>query len=344
MGYTSDENSATAWLRRDSDMSDVDFRDGTGNQPGTVSVDVGGQVFTALADPSISCTVERVFTTIDAACRLAGGPISFTKRELVKPVGVGVKAIGNALERLRADNRVTTERRGQRYWYQTVWQRSIAEQGQLGIVNVSAITSRPAPVTRLDQLGSTVHAGSAHPEGTGREPGENPEGIGREPGGNPEGIGREPGGNPEGIGREPGGNPEGIGREVEAQLASEPAAEELLNCPLCGPRAMQPTKWEGLRSAALPGRVYFCAGNQNRCSRLVHTTIGECRAAGLPELDDAAASTLLRDRLGKPHPSPTQPALTNENRPNADPSRSGYVEEVRKLYGGRLPWEADEDA
>ena len=292
-------------------MSDVDFHDETGNQPGTVSIDVGGHVFTALADASVSCTVERVFTTIDAACRKAGGPISFTKRELVKPVGVGVKAIGNALERLRADNRVTTERRGQRYWYHTVPERSITEQGQLGLVNVAAITSRPPPVTRLDQLGSTVHAGSTHPEGIGRKPGE---------------------------------NPEGIGREVEAQLASEPAAEELLNCPLCGPRAMQPTKWEGLRSAALPGRVYFCAGSQNRCSRLVHTTIGEFRAAGLPELDDAAASTLLRDRLGKPHPSPTQPALTNENRPNADQSRGGYVEEVRKLYGGRLPWEADADA
>ena len=303
-------------------MSDVDFHDETGNQPGTVSIDVGGQVFTALADPSISCTVERVFTTIDAACRKAGGPISFTKRELVKPVGVGVRAIGNALERLRTDNRVTTERRGQRYWYHTDPERSVTEQGQLGLVNVAAITSRPAPVTRLDQLGSTVHAGSAHPEG----------------------IGVEPGGNPEGTGREPGGNPEGTGREVEALLAYEPAAEELLDCPLCGPRSMQPTKWEGLRSAALPGRVYFCAGNQNRCSRLVHTTIGEFRAAGLPELDDAAASTLLRDRLGKPHPSPTQPALTNENRSNADPSRSGYVEEVRKLYGGRLPWEADEDA
>ena len=333
MGYTSDENSATAWLRRDSDMSDVDFHDETGDQPGTVSIDVGGQVFTALVDPSISCTVERVFTTIDAACRKAGAPISFTKRELVKPVGVGVKAIGNALERLRADNRVTTERRGQRYWYHTVPERSITEQGQLGFVNVAAITSRPAPVTRLDQLGSTVHAGSTHPEGIGREPGENPEGIGREPGENPEGIGREPG-----------ENPEGIGREVEAQLATEPATEKLLNCPLCGPRAMQPTKWEGLRSAALPGRVYFCAGNQNRCSRLVHTTIGEFRAAGLPELDDAAASTLLRDRLGKPHPSPTQPALTNESRPNADRSRGGYVEEVRKLYGGRLPWETEEDA
>ena len=292
-------------------MSDVDFHDETVNQPGAVSVDVGGHVFTALADASISCTVERVFATIDAACRKAGGPISFTKRELVKPVGVGVKAIGNALERLRADNRVTTERRGQRYWYHTVPERSITEQGQLGLVNVAAITSRPPPVTRLDQLGSTVHAGSTHPEGIGREPGE---------------------------------NPEGIGREVDAQLASEPAAEELLNCPRCGPRAMQPTKWEGLRSAALPGRVYFCAGNQNRCSRLVHTTIGEFRAAGLPELDDAAASTLLRDRLGKPHPSPTQPGLTNENRPTADQSRSGYVEEVRKLYGGRLPWEADADA
>ena len=310
MGYTSDGNSATAWLRRDSDMSDVDFHDETGNQPGTVSIDVGGQGFTALADPSISCTVERVFTTIDAACLPAGGPISFTKRELVKPVGVGVRAIGNALERLRTDNRVTTERRGQRYWYQTVWQRSITEQGQLGLVNVAAITSRPPPVTRLDQLDCTVHAGSTHPEGTGREPGE---------------------------------NPERMGKEVEAQSASEPATEELLNCPLCGPRAMQPTKWEGLRSAALPGRVYFCAGNQNRCSRLVHTTIGKFRAAGLPELDDAAASTLLRDRLGKPHPSPTQPALTNENRPNADQSRGGYVEEVRKLYGGRLPWEADAD-
>ena len=266
---------------------------------------------------------------------------------------------------------MTTERRGQRYWYQTVWERSIAEQGQLGLVNVSAITSRPAPVTRLDQLDSTVHAGSAHPEGIGVEPGGNPEGIGREPGGNPGGTGREPGENPEGTGREPGGNrartrsESGENRartrsesggnqartrsesgrvQVEAQLASEPATEELLNCPLCGPRAMQPTKWEGLRSAALPGRVYFCAGNQNRCSRLVHTTIGEFRAVGLPELDDATASTLLRDRLGKPHPSPTQPALTNENRPNADPSRGGYVEEVRKLYGGRLPWEADEDA
>ena len=325
-------------------MSDVDFHDETGNQPGTVSIDVGGHVFTALVDPSISCTVERVFTTIDAACRKAGAPISFTKRELVKPVGAGVKAIGNALERLKADNRVTTERRGQRYWYQTVWERYITEQGQLGLVNVAAITSRPAPVTRLDQLGSTVHGGSTHPEGIGVEPGGNPEGTGREPGGNPEGTEREPGGNPEGIGREPGGNSEGIGREVEAQLASEPAAEELLNCPLCGPRSMQPTKWEGLRSAALPGRVYFCAGNRNRCSRLVHTTIGEFRAAGLPELDEAAASTLLRDRLGKPHPSPTQPALTNENRPNADQSRGGYVEEVRKLYGGRLPWEADEDA
>ena len=176
---------------------------------------------------------------------------------------------------------------------------------------MAAITSRPAPVTRLDQLGSTVHAGSTHPKGIGWEPGE---------------------------------NPEGTGREVEAQLATEPAAEELLNCPLCGPRSMQPTKWEGLRSAALPGRVYFCVGNQNRCSRLVHTTIGEFRAVGLPELDEAAASTLLRDRLGKPHPSPTQPALTNENRPNADQIRGGYVEEVRKLYGGRLPWEADEDA
>ena len=213
MGYTSDENSATAWRRRDSDMSDVDFHDETGNQPGTVSIDVGGHVFTALADPSVSCTVERVFTTIDAACRKAGGPISFTKRELVKPVGVGVKAIGNALERLRADNRVTTERRGQRYWYHTVPERSITEQGQLGLVNVAAITSRPAPVTHLDQLRSTVHAGSTHPEGIGREPGENPEGIGRELGGNPEGIGRELGGNPEGTGREPGENPEGTGRE-----------------------------------------------------------------------------------------------------------------------------------
>ena len=225
MGYTSDDNSATAWRRRDSDMRDVDFHDETGNQPGTVSIDVGGEVFTALADPSISCTVERVFTTIDAACRKAGGPISFTKRELVKPVGVGVRAIGNALERLRTDNRVTTERRGQRYWYQTVWQRSITEQGQLGLVNVAAITSRPAPVTRLDQLGSTVHAGSIHPEGIGREPGENPEGIGRnrgEPGGsgengrggNREGTGQEPGGNREGTGREPGGNREGSGRAV----------------------------------------------------------------------------------------------------------------------------------
>ena len=303
-------------------MSDVDFHDESGNQPGTVSIDVGGHVFTALVDPSISCTVERVFTTIDAACRKAGGPISFTKRELVKPVGVGVKAIGNALERLRTDNRVTTERRGQRYWYHTVPERSTAEQGQLGLVNVAAITSRPAPVTRLDQLGSTVHAGSTHPEGIGREPGENPEGIGREPG----------------------GNPERIGREVEALLASEPAAEELLDCPLCGPRSMQPTKWEGLRSAALPGRVYFCAGSQNRCSRLVHTTIGEFRAAGLPELDDAAASTLLRDRLGKPQPTPTRQARTNEDRPNGDQSRGGYVEEVRRLYGGRLPWEADADA
>ena len=194
MGYTSDENSATVWLRRDSDMSDVDFHDETGNQPGTVSVDVGGHVFTALVDPSVSCTVERVFTTTDAACRKAGGPISFTKRELAKPVGVGVKAIGNALERLRTDNRVTTERRGQRYWYQTVWERSITEQGQLALVNVAAITSRPAPVTRLDQLGSTVHAGSTHPEGIGREPGENPARTRRESGGNQARTRRESGG------------------------------------------------------------------------------------------------------------------------------------------------------
>ena len=129
MGYTSNDNSATVWLRRDSDMSDVDFHDETGNQPGTVSIDVGGHVFTALVDPSNSCTVERVFTTIDAACRKAGAPISFTKRELVKPVGVGVKAIGNALERLRAENRVTTERRGQQYWYHTVSEPTFTEQG-----------------------------------------------------------------------------------------------------------------------------------------------------------------------------------------------------------------------
>ena len=189
MGYTSNENSATVWRRRDSDMSDIDFHDETGNQPGTVSIDVGGHVFTALVDPSISCTVERVFTTIDAACRKAGAPISFTKRELVEPVGVGVKAIGNALQRLRAENRVTTERRGQQYWYHTVSEPTFTEQGQLALVNVAAITSRPAPVTRLDQLGSTVHAGSTHPKGTGREPGENRGGTGREPGGNREGSG-----------------------------------------------------------------------------------------------------------------------------------------------------------
>ena len=178
MGYTSDENSATAWRRRDSDMSDVDFHDETGNQPGTVSIDVGGHVFRPLVDPSISCTVERVFTTIDAACLPAGGPISFTKRELVKPVGVGVKAIENARQRLRAENRVTTERRGQQYWYHTVSEPTFTEQGQLALVNVAAITSRPAPVIRLDQLGSTVHAGSTHPKGTGREPGGNREGSG----------------------------------------------------------------------------------------------------------------------------------------------------------------------
>ena len=188
-------------------MSDVDFHDETGNQPGTVSIDVGGHVFTALVDPSISCTVERVFTTIDAACRKAGAPISFTKRELVKPVGVGVKAIGNALQRLRAENRVTTERRGQQYWYHTVSEPTFTEQGQLALVNVAAITSRPAPVTRLDQLGSTVHAGGTHPKGIGVEPGENPEGIGVEPGENPEGIGPggTPGWNRARTRREPGG-------------------------------------------------------------------------------------------------------------------------------------------
>ena len=148
-GCTSNENSATLWRRRDRGMSDVDFHDETGNQPGTVSIDVGGHVFTALVDPSISCTVERVFTTIDAACLPAGAPISFTKRELVEPVGVGVKAIGNALQRLRAENRVTTERRGQQYWYHTVSEPTFTEQGQLAL-GASPSIGRTKPKPRWD--------------------------------------------------------------------------------------------------------------------------------------------------------------------------------------------------
>ena len=259
MGYTSDDNSATAWRRRDSDMSDVDFHDETVNQPGTVSVDVGGHVFTALADASISCTVERVFTTIDAACRKAGGPISFTKRELVKPVGVGVRAIGNALERLRTDNRVTTERRGQRYWYHTVPERSITEQGQLGLVNVAAITSRPAPVTRLDQLGSTVHAGSTHPEGIGREPGGNPER--RVPGGNPAGTaGPESGGNPAGTRRESLLEGGGVPDQHSGERALRPTAEGIGNP--AGADA------EGIGRESRAGTRRESGGNRRRSQRL----------------------------------------------------------------------------
>ena len=99
------------------------------------------------------------------------------------------------------------------------------------------------------------------------------------------------------------------------------------------------------------------AGNQTPCldcgAPPVEWGEGRCIACDLRMtllkdcdrlLELSSASTLLRDHLGKPHRTPTRRARTNEDRPNADQSRGGYVEEVRKLYGGRLPWEADADA
>ena len=174
-----------------------------------------------------------------------------------------------------------------------------------------------------------------------RQPGGNAPAEDRQPGGNAPAEDRQPGGNAPAEDRQPGGNAPAEDRQPgdNAPLDRPPgepeaSADELLRCPGCGPGTMRPTTWRELTSIAKPQKVYFCAGSGSRCSRLVHTAIGEFRAAGLEELDDPTASDLLREALGRPRPR-------RQSEVPRDSSRNGYADDVRALYGGRLPWEQD---
>ena len=334
-----------------------------------VSIEIDGLVFTAQAGMTQRPVAEIVWSAIHGLCKKAGQPVSINRAGWAGRLGVCEKTVSNAISRLKADHRLEQSRSGRQYWYST-----IDGPQQMELVTVAAITPWPSPITRMDQLGGTWMAPGEPALQSGQcteqEEGRLPEPAGNVAGTLPESAGNTAGKLPESARNMGGKLPESAGNvggrlpESGEQVASkwresyrqpvvvsppgvqppnepEASSDELLRCPQCGPGTMQPTVWNELSWVALPGKVYFCSGNSARCSRLVHTVIGEFRAAGLEELADPAASELLRKALGKPRPAPQ--ARRPRAQPPVDPatSRTGYADDIRKFYGGHLPWEPE---
>ena len=308
-----------------------------------VSIEIDGLVFTAQAGMTQRPVAEIVWSAIHGLCKKAGQPVSINRAGWAGRLGVCEKTVSNAISRLKADHRLEQSRSGRQYWYSTIdgpqqmelvtvaaitpWPSPITRMDQLG--GTWMAPGEPAP--QSDQC--TEQEEGRLPESAGNVAGRLPESAGNVAGRLPESAGNVAGRLPESAGNvagklpEPARNVAGKLPESNEQVAGklpesyqqpvvvsapgvqppnepEASADELLRCPQCGPGTMQPTVWNELSWVALPGKVYFCSGNSARCSRLMHTVIGEFRAAGLEELADPAASELLRKALGKPRPAP----------------------------------------
>ena len=81
--------------------------------------------------------------------------------------------------------------------------------------------------------------------------------------------------------------------------------------------------------------IRYCYGSGGQCSWVHSRELGQVVAAGGRRLDAQGIEAAYYDLR-----SAAQPAGSN----NQDTSRTGYIEEVRDLYGGRLPWETTEEA
>ena len=326
-----------------------------GRQTETVSITVGDQVISAHVYSAAHSTEERVFRLIDELYRKAGEtPISIARSELVEAVGVCARSISDALSRLRAAARLVSARHGQKTYYQTITQPYQAE-----LVSVAAISSRPPPVTRIEQLTDTVHAVAEQPARTRREVGEQPartrEEVGEQPARTRREVGEQPARTREEVGEQPartrrevGEQPARTRREVGEQPArtrrevgEQPArtrrevGEQItpFSCPQCGPGSMLPTKIKSLQTASLPGTTYYCAGSNRSCSLLWHSTEGIVYEPGQRQLTRDEAAILVQRRLGKP-----ELALPTDG---TKQQGGGYLDAYRRRFG-QLPWETEE--
>ena len=79
--------------------------------------------------------------------------------------------------------------------------------------------------------------------------------------------------------------------------------------------------------------IRYCRGSGGKCSWVQSRDLGAVVAAGGRRLDAQGIEAAYYDVR-----SAAQPAASSDN------SRTGYIDEVRNLYGGRLPWETEEEA
>ena len=120
-------------------------------------------------------------------------------------------------------------------------------------------------------------------------------------------------------------------REDEPETEAQPAA-----CPWHPEANLHPvtTYWNLAKIMKATGdEIRYCRGSGGKCSWVQSRDLGAVVAAGGRRLDAQgieAAYYGLR--------SAGQPATSSDN------SRTGYIDEVRKLNGGRLPWETEEEA
>ena len=197
-----------------------------GRQTETVSITVGDQVISAHVYSAAHSTEERVFRLIDELYRKAGEtPISIARSELVEAVGVCARSISDALSRLRAAARLVSARHGQKTYYQTITQPYQAE-----LVSVAAISSRPPPVTRIEQLTATVHAVGEQPARNRREVGEQPartrEEVGEQPARTREEVGEQPARTRREVGEQPARTRQEVGEQparTRQEAAEQPA-------------------------------------------------------------------------------------------------------------------------
>ena len=315
-----------------------------GRQTETVSITVGDQVISAHVYSAAHSTEERVFRLIDELYRKAGEtPITITRSELVEAVGVCARSISDALSRLRAAARLVSARHGQKTYYQTITQPYQAE-----LVSVAAISSRPPPVTRIEQLTDTVHAAAEQPARTRQEAAEQPARTREEAAAQPARTREEAAAQPARTRREVGEQPARTRREVGEQPARtreevgeqpartrEEAAAQIapFSCPQCGPGSMLPTKIKSLQTASLPGTTYYCAGSNRTCSLLWHSTEGIVYEPGQRQLTRDEATNLVQRRLGKPELALPTDGIRQQG--------GGYLDAYRRRFG-QLPWETEE--
>ena len=111
-----------------------------------------------------------------------------------------------------------------------------------------------------------------------------------------------------------------------------------LRCPIHrNPRLQRRTRFKNLVAItqATGDEIRYCYGSGGKCSWVHSRELGTVVAAGGGRLDALGIEAAYYDvrSVAKPTAGSDQ-----------DTSRTGYIDQVRDLYGGRLPWETTEEA